>query len=391
VNPFHRQLPAWSPLSLAAIRAAWAGRRDSSAPSILAGRLRAEYQADDLLLTASGTVALTLAIRASAAGGARPRVALPGYSCYDLATAADGADAEVHLYDLDPTTLGPDPASYHAALEAGVDSVVLVHLYGVPVDPEFARLAARAGAAVIDDAAQGVGGSFDGRELGRMGDLGVLSFGRGKGRTGGSGGALLATSALGLERLRRLAPLAPADADSARPLAALAAQWVIGRPSLYGLATSLPWLRLGQTIYHPPPAPRAIRPDAAATLLALDQAVANESDQRRRSGDGWAEDLRGAKEVRTVRIGPGARPGWLRFPVRPLGSVRERLSSHIGRRLGVMPGYPVPLGALAGFGHRVVGSAVWRGAAELSAGLFTLPTHGLLDSADRKALLRLFR
>jgi dTDP-4-amino-4,6-dideoxygalactose transaminase len=99
------------------------------------------------------------------------------------------------LYDLDPATLSPDPASLDRAMSAGAAALVVAHLYGFAVDLDLAaRAAERTGALLIEDAAQGVGGSYRGVPLGKCGSLSVLSFGRGTGRTGGRGGALLATT-----------------------------------------------------------------------------------------------------------------------------------------------------------------------------------------------------
>ena len=56
----------------------------------------------------------------------------------------------------------------------------------------IAEIAERHGLAVVEDAAQGLGATWRGRPLGSFGDVSVLSFGRGKGWTGGVGGALLA-------------------------------------------------------------------------------------------------------------------------------------------------------------------------------------------------------
>jgi hypothetical protein len=47
------------------------------------------------------------------------------------------------------------------------------------------RLAAQAGAVVVEDAAQAAGGTLHNRPVGTQGSLAVLSFGRGKGLTGG--------------------------------------------------------------------------------------------------------------------------------------------------------------------------------------------------------------
>src|SRR5690606_21063576 len=102
------------------------------------------------------------------------------------------AGVRVRLYDVDPATLSPDLDSLAAAIARGVDSIVVAHLYGFPVNMRgVLKLAMAAGIPVIEDAAQGAGGTLDDRLLGSFGALSVLSFGRGKGTTGGNGGALL--------------------------------------------------------------------------------------------------------------------------------------------------------------------------------------------------------
>ena len=84
----------------------------------------------------SGTSALTMALRSL---GRAPTVALPAYGCFDLATAAIGAGAKVRLYDLDPATLGPLDSSLSEAIEAGIDGLVLAHLYGIPAESTLWR------------------------------------------------------------------------------------------------------------------------------------------------------------------------------------------------------------------------------------------------------------
>ncbi len=80
--------------------------------------IRASFHPQHAVLTDSGTTALTLAIRAAQRIRPGP-VSLPAYCCYDLATAADGAGADVLLYDLDPLTLGPDWSSFERTLGRG--------------------------------------------------------------------------------------------------------------------------------------------------------------------------------------------------------------------------------------------------------------------------------
>ncbi len=379
-----RQLPTWSPLSLGALARGLVGAlRPAAARADLEAVLGADLGTGDVLLTDSGTSALALALRAAAPG--RPsRVALPGYGCFDLATAALGAGAEVLLYDIDPRTLGPEAASLDRVIAQGVDAIVVVHLYGVPVSVRWVRdrfAAAGSTALVIEDAAQGIGTIVDGGPAGTAGDLSVLSFGRGKGWIGGRGGALLAPTPRGRDAM---APLkAPGGGAGGGVWPRLVAQWMFGRPSLYGIPASLPALGLGETPFHPPHDPAGISGVAAAVARATRAASVREAAHRRVMGAAWLTHLAEVPEVGTpgATLSEGCAAGWLRFPVLVPERLARRLRSPAARRLGVMPGYPATLQDLEGF--RVVAPLPADAAArDLPARLFTLPTHSRVTERD---------
>ena len=150
--------------------------------------------------------------------------------------------------------------------------MVVAHLYGVPVDLAAVQaLAAEFGALVIEDAAQGSGCEWKGKPAGAHGALGVLSFGRGKGVTGGKGGALLVNDdgpARGRGRAAWKAATGPrAPRGSFRDLLLLTAQWLFGRPSLYWIPASLPFLGLGETLYKAPHPIGGISTLAAGVLV----------------------------------------------------------------------------------------------------------------------------
>src|SRR6059058_4042732 len=161
------------------------GWRDDPCPRV-ERLVRALYRAQETVLLGSGTQALELAIRvATRVAAEQCAVALPAFSCYDVATAAVGARMRIALYDVDPGTLGPDLDSLAAALASGARIVVAAPLWGTPVDwGAVERCAAPFGAVVIEDAAQGHGAEWRGLPVGSFGALSVLSFGRGKGWTG---------------------------------------------------------------------------------------------------------------------------------------------------------------------------------------------------------------
>lgn len=388
---WRRVPPARSPVSVpavlaAAARAAAPDGTERTLHDVREG-LRDRYGAGRCLLTASGTVALTLALRAAMSRSGSRLVALPAYGCFDVATAAAGADARVLLYDVDPHTLGPDLASLEATFRRGARTAVAAHLYGYPVDmPALHGLADRYGALVVEDAAQGAGGELDGRPLGSHGELAVLSFGRGKGWTSGGGGALLAGSRAAGDFLdgaaRELA--ARRRRRGGKEIGTALAQWALGRPGLYRIPASLPFLGLGKTTYRPPGPPE---PMAAAAAEILRRTGGRpdpvETDRRREHARRLREGLADAPGADLVEPIPAGRPGELRLPV---------LLPRAGEacpELGVMPGYPSLLSEIPDFRPFLEETPEpTPGGARLRDRLVTLPTHGHLTPDDLDAVLR---
>lgn len=386
---WRRQLPAWSPVTIGALAAgAFTSRGDRRPIASLDARVRSEYGSSRVQLTESGTAALALAMLAAAPEGSRPRVAMPAWACYDLMTAADIADAEVILYDLDPGTLAPASLSFADALARRPSSVVVAHWFGIPVTLEPLLAATRdAGATFIEDAAQGVAGRLGERPLGALGDFGILSFGRGKGRTGGLGGALLANNAASMARLQRVRHrVAPADPGK-RGLLALAAQWAAGRPWVYAIPSSIRSLRLGETIYRPPTPICEMPGWAAAVVGSLWLRSTREAAVRHAVAARWERLLASHTSVRTFTEGVRTVAGWLRYPL--LVNDATALLDADARRLGVMPGYRRLLADLPLAPGRLVSAGPWPGAAELASRLRTLPTHSLLRSSDVTAIVQL--
>lgn len=381
VPPVHSPLPLGALLTggAAALSAAAASR----ASRTVADDLTRRFPKHAAVLVDSGTTALTLAVNAACTARAGP-VALPAFGCFDLATAIDGAGCEFVLYDVDPDTLGPDFDSLRKAVSRGASAVIVAHYYGVAADMHAVRaIAESVGAIVIEDAAQGAGASLRSAPLGASGDLSVLSFGRGKGVTGGGGGALL---------VRAGAP-APRDvptvaATSLRPAVATVAQWALARPALYWVPAALPFLALGETVYRQPELGRAIGPFSLGTLSATLPLADSEAAHRRMRAARYDEALRASRFRRPEPI-PASEPGYLRYPV----LLQERASnqglSPGVRRCGISPSYPRSLADLVGFGERRQQPALpLLGARALAERLVTLPTHSLLSTRDEAAVVR---
>lgn len=386
------QLAVHSPVTLSALLRALpdALGTDEEAQAALSEELRLRYRADQVLLYGSGTQALQLALRlAIRYARSDAGVALPAFCCYDVASAAIGAELPVLLYDLDPETLTPDLNSLERAFRSGVRVAVIAPLYGMPAPwEELDRLAREHGAVLIEDAAQGHGASWRGIPLGALGEISVLSFGRGKGWTGGGGGALLLRGDFAREVVLPELPHGPAGT---RTLLATGAQWLLGRPSLYGLPMSIPALGLGETRYRYPTKPHRIPSGAAALLLSLRQASDQEAEHRRRRAAEVLKALEPVPHAAAIRSTFQAHPGFLRLPVRCLPG-RASIMSSLSRRLGVAASYPGTLGELRPLQvHLRQSGRTFPGASQLVRQLITLPTHSLMDRAELPDLLSCLR
>jgi perosamine synthetase len=365
-----------APASLVAGHAAalglWPPRREH-----ITDELTRTFQAPEVLLTASGTEALILALRAVAPAGTT--VAMPGYACIDLIAAAIGAGVRVALYDVDAETMSPDIASLRAVLDRGATAVVVAPLYGYPVDIRaVAALAKERATPVIEDAAQAAGATLDDQRTGSFGDLTVLSFGRGKGMTGGSGGALLVRKPTLLEWARKARWTLKAPAKGLRDVVALSAQWVLGRPTMYTIPASIPGLALGEMIYKSPREPAELSAAAAVVLRGAMHVNDAEVASRRRVAAELEKAASRSKRFRPIRPVAGAVPGYLRFAVVDAGG-RAEPDPH----LGALRGYPITLDEHVET-RRILadGQADLPGARVLRDGLFTLPTHSMVTRAD---------
>jgi perosamine synthetase len=97
--------------------------------------------------------------------------------------------------DVDETTLNLDPAAVEAAITPRTKALVLVDLFGYPLDMDgFRDLAARHGLAIIEDACEALGATYRGQQVGSFGHPAVFAFYPNKQVTTGEGGAVVLES-----------------------------------------------------------------------------------------------------------------------------------------------------------------------------------------------------
>lgn len=143
-----------------------------------------------VMLTSSGTTALVAAL-AGLGVGPGDEVLVPAHTFMATAVAALGVGAIPVIVDIDES-LTLSPGALEAAIGPRTRVVIPVHMWGLPADMDaISDIARRRGLLVVEDACQGIGGSYHGRALGSLGDAGAFSFNYYKNMTAGEGGAVV--------------------------------------------------------------------------------------------------------------------------------------------------------------------------------------------------------
>ena len=164
-------------------------------PARLGAQLAALYAPSSAYPVNYGHTALRIALdlfRARAPG--RSEVLVPAYICHSVVQTITAAGLRPVAVDI-AADLNLTPVAVAAAIGPATLAVVAPHMFGCPAQiGPIERLCREAGVFLVDDAAQVVGETSEGRLLGTFGDVGLISFAQSKAIvTGvrGSGGVLL--------------------------------------------------------------------------------------------------------------------------------------------------------------------------------------------------------
>ncbi|TRZ42261.1 DegT/DnrJ/EryC1/StrS family aminotransferase [Robertkochia solimangrovi] len=161
----------------------WKAREMEAA---LADRMQTEHAQ----LVSSGTAALTIAL-ASAGVGAGDEVIMPCFTFVASFESILALGAIPVLVDIDDT-LTLDPDAVEKAITPNTKVIMPVHMCGSMADLNALRMICdKHGLLLLEDACQAIGGSYKGKPLGSIGDLGCFSFDYVKTITCGEGGAII--------------------------------------------------------------------------------------------------------------------------------------------------------------------------------------------------------
>jgi perosamine synthetase len=152
----------------------------------------------------NGTAALHVALSALGIGPG-DEVILPTLTFVATGNAVVQCGARPILVDSEAETWNIDPALIEAKITPRTKGIVVVHLYGHPVDmTSIAAIARRHGLFVVEDAAEAHGAEYQAQRVGSIGDLGIFSFFGNKIITTGEGGMVTTNDDVLASKVRQL-------------------------------------------------------------------------------------------------------------------------------------------------------------------------------------------
>lgn len=142
------------------------------------------------LSCANGTVALHLPLLAYGVGQG-DEIIVPTFTYIATANAVTYCGATPVLVDCEPDTWNMNPKLIEEKITDKTKGIIVVHLYGHPVDMDpIMEIARKYNLFVIEDAAEAHGAEYKGKVVGSIGDVGTFSFFGNKIISTGEGGMI---------------------------------------------------------------------------------------------------------------------------------------------------------------------------------------------------------
>jgi perosamine synthetase len=139
----------------------------------------------------NGTAALDVAVEALGVGPG-DEVILPTFTIISCILQIVRSGATPVLVDSDPETWNMDVSQIEEKITPRTKAIMVVHIFGLPVDMDpVLDIARRHGLKIIEDAAEMIGQDYRGKPCGSFGDISTFSFYPNKHVTTGEGGMVL--------------------------------------------------------------------------------------------------------------------------------------------------------------------------------------------------------
>jgi dTDP-4-amino-4,6-dideoxygalactose transaminase len=370
--------------------------------------LRDYFDEKHIFLTSSGKSALTLILRAlHELHPDRDEVLIPAFCCYSIPSAIIRAGLKIKLCDVNPDTLDFNfkdlekilsndlirstngPNNRNQISVSRLLAIVPVHLFGLPANIDRLRgLINDPNISIVEDAAQVFGGKSNGKKLGTLGDVNFFSLGRGKAISIVDGGIILTKKPDIAASLNDLILKLPEYSllDLIRLILKAVGLLIFQHPSLFWLPRSLPYLRVGDTIYDPGFMIKKMSSFQAGLTKGWNKKLNRFTKCRKKLSIKWLNETTRCISHNYINSIEDI-PSFIRFPVRidELINWNKILKQSQQMGLGIMFTYPDSINKIQEL-KDVFHNVEFPGAKNLANRLITFPIHPLVSSNDLKKI-----
>lgn len=397
--------PAAAPLDLHSIFSGLSGliiRHKATARFEL--ELKKYFGVNHCWLVSSGKTALYIILCAlKKIHPERNEILIPGFTCYSVPAVIIKAGLTIRLCDIDQTTLDFNYTQFEDIISKDGKKILAVlptHLFGLSSNiNRVKRIAGRSGITVIEDAAQSMGNDFKGQKHGTMGDVGFLSLSRGKSFSTMEGGVVLT----GNESIARAVSYEfnqLNDYSFKEKMFLVVYSLIISlfiRPSLFWLPSSLPFLKLGETIFDKEFNPRKMSFFQGGISNGWQRKLSSYNKIRMLNSKYWFDLINNISSFSFpdfCQIDKGVfflpyfnNFSCIRFPLIINDPVMRdgilEKSKMMGA--GIMPSYPDSIDGI----ENIIDNSIsydCKSAKQLAKKIVTLPTHSYVNENDRKKI-----
>ena len=337
-----------------------------------------------------GQTALAFILKALSkqADTARNEVAIPAYTCFSVAAAIVKSGLKIKLVDIDPMTMDYDYDKLFNFDFKKVLAVVACNLFGIVNDWEKLWSIARdKGIFLIDDAAQSMGSSYEGKASGTLGDAGFYSLGRGKNISTYSGGIMLTNDNNISVRIEKemLNIQKYSYSHEIKLLIMITLYSLLLKPRLYWIPDIIPFLGLGKTIFDMNFRLDKLTPLQACLGNILYSKLDDINQKRVRNSQKLGEGIMKLERYRIPGYINAKCPIYLRLPLLPsTNTKRDQIVTALrGIGISTSPMYPSTIRQISGIDKYLASPEDdFPGAQIVVDRLLTLPVHSFLSDSD---------
>ena len=346
-------------------------------------------------LVSSGKAALTLILRSlKRIYPDRDEVLIPAFTCYSVPSAITRAGLKIKLCDINHDKLDFNFYLLQKTLNSTnrLLAIIPTHLFGIPSDVERLETLIKGSCAILEDAAQAMGGELHKRKLGTIGNVSFFSLGRGKALSTVEGGVILTNDDTIAENLTALIQGIP-DYSFIEQIKLLFYALILSvfmHPLLFWIPRLLPFLKLGETIYDPKFNIKKMSSFQAGLARGWQVKLKNLTKIRNINSENWTKI--DSNHVFNSNLKSQISTPFIRFPyIAKTEKQRDIiLRSSDKQGLGIMPAYPDSINGITELKNQFKGQN-FPTAKEYAIMIVTLPVHQFVTHKDRTKIANLIK